>query len=83
MYLGFKHRHPGRLAETKFGYIDLLSNKLDFIEYDISSEDIDSLEYWCDTIYTKETYVPRRGLTSYCKKCPFDDQCKNWKFQPK
>lgn len=83
MYLGFKHRHPGRLAETKFGYIDLLSNKLDFIEYDISSEDIDSLEYWCDTIYTKETYAPRRGLTSYCKKCPFDDQCKNWKFQPK
>lgn len=80
MYLGFKLRHPDRVKETKFGYIDLLSNKLNFIEYELSSEDIDSLEYWCDSILSKEDFVPRRGLTSYCKKCPFDDPCSKWQF---
>ena len=49
-----------------------------FIEYEISTEDIDSLEYWCDTMCHKETFVPRRGLTAYCKKCPHDDACSKW-----
>jgi hypothetical protein len=78
MYMGFKLRHPSRVNETNFGYIDLMSNSLDFIEYEISSEDIDSLEYWCDTMCHKETFVPRRGLTAYCKKCPHDDACSKW-----
>ena len=78
MYLGFKLRHPGRLNETRFGYIDLFANKLDFIEYEIGTEDIDSLEYWCDTICNKDIFVPRRGLTAYCKRCPFDEPCSKW-----
>ena len=78
MYMGFKLRHPNRVNETSFGYIDLMSNSLDFIEYEISSEDIDSLEYWCDTMCHKETFVPRRGLTAYCKKCPHDEPCSKW-----
>lgn len=78
MYTGFKLRHPDRLNETHFGFIDLLSNNLNFVEYEIGSEDIDSLEYWCENILTKEVFVPRRGLTSYCKKCPFDDICSKW-----
>ncbi len=51
---------------------------MNFIEYQITEEDIDSLEYWCDTIVEKEIFVPRRGLTSYCKKCPFDTPCLKW-----
>lgn len=80
MYLGFRLRHPSRINDTKFGYIDLLSNNIKFVEYEISSEDIDSLEYWCDTILSKDILVPRRGLTSHCKKCQFDDICSKWKF---
>ena len=80
MYLGFKLKHPDKLRNTHFGYVDLLANKIQFVEYEINIEDIESLEYWCDTILGKDLYVPRRGLTSYCKKCPFDDPCKNWKF---
>lgn len=77
-YLGFKEKHPARVKQTKFGYVDLLSNNVKFIEYEITDEDIDSLDYWCDTIVNKEIYVPRRGLTSYCKKCPFDEPCSKW-----
>lgn len=80
MYLAFRSKHPSKIHETKFGYIDLLSNNLNFFEYEVTSEDLDSLEYWCDTIYGKEIYVPRRGLTPYCKKCPFDDPCSKWRF---
>jgi hypothetical protein len=78
MYLGFKLRHPERLKETRFGYIDLLANNLEFTNYELSSEDIDSLEYWCDTIFEKDIFAPKRGLISYCKKCPFDNPCKAW-----
>lgn len=78
MFYGFKLKHPTRLKETHFGYIDLLSSNLNFIEYEISVEDLESLEYWCDTIYSKEVFVPKRGFTSYCKKCQFDDVCSKW-----
>lgn len=78
MYMAFRHRHPDKLENTKFGYIDLLSDNLSFKEYEISIEDIESLEYWCDTIDSKELFVPRRGLTSYCRKCPFDEPCSKW-----
>jgi len=80
MFSGFKLRHPGRLAETKFGYVDLLSNNLQFVEYEITTEDIDSLEFWCESIYNKDVFIPRRGLTAYCKKCQFDEPCSKWKF---
>jgi CRISPR/Cas system-associated exonuclease Cas4 (RecB family) len=80
MYLAFKTKHPSKVHETSFGYIDLLSSNLNFAEYEVTSEDLDSLEYWCDTMYSKEIFVPRRGLTPYCKKCPFDEPCSKWKF---
>ena len=75
---GIGLRHPDRVKNTNFGYIDLLSNSVKFIEYSISSEDLDSLEYWCATICDKEMFVPRRGLTSYCKKCQYDEICSKW-----
>ena len=78
MYLAFKNLHPARVKQTKFGYIDLLSNDLSFNEYTIGQQDIDSIEYWCDMIYSKDVFVPRRGLTQYCKKCPFDTPCSKW-----
>lgn len=80
MYLGFKLQHPGQLANTKFGYIDFVSNDINFVEYEVNQEDVDSLAFWCNMINEKEVFVPRRGLTSYCKKCPFDEPCSKFKF---
>jgi len=78
MYAGFKTRHPDRVDAAKFGYVDLMSDNIKFSEYNISYEDKESLDYWCDSIYSKEVLVPRRGLTPYCKKCPFDEPCSKW-----
>lgn len=78
MYEGFRNRHPDRLKFAKFGYIDLMSDNLRFNEYNISHEDREALEYWCDTMYSKEVLAPRRNLNPYCKKCPFDEPCSKW-----
>lgn len=78
MYMAFTNHYGDYSKISKFGYIDLMSNDLSFKEYEINDEDIESIEYWCDTIYGKETFVPRRGLTPYCKKCPFDKPCSKW-----
>lgn len=80
MYLGFKLQHPGRLDNTKFGYINFMSNNFELIEYGVSDEDLDSLKYWANLIVDKKVFIPRRGLTSYCKQCQFDDPCSKWKF---
>lgn len=78
MYSGFMNRHPDKLSNTEFGYIDVMSDNLGFYKYDISVEDLEALDYWCDTIASKEVFVPRRGMTPYCKKCPFDEPCSKW-----
>lgn len=80
MYLGFKNLHPSKMSTTKFGYIDLMSNNLSFNEYEVNQQDVESINYWCDTIKNKKVFVPRRGMTSYCKKCPFDSPCSKWSF---
>lgn len=78
MYKAFKNKHPDKINSTKFGYVDLLSSDLSFKEYKTSSEDIESLQYWSESISEKEIFVPRRGLIPYCKTCPFDKPCSKW-----
>lgn len=78
MWMGFLNRYPDRIPHAKFGYIDLLSTDVSFQEYIVTSEDINALRYWCEQIVEKEVFVPRRGLTPYCKKCPYDEPCSKW-----
>jgi len=80
MYLAFKNLHPGKISSTKFGYVDLMSNNLNFNEYQITEQDVEAINYWCATIEGKDVFVPRRGLTYYCKRCPFDTPCSKWSF---
>jgi len=80
LYLAFRNLHPSKLNQTVFGYVDLLGNNHSFNEYKITEEDVEAINYWCATIESKDIFVPRRGLTSYCKKCPFDSPCSKWKF---
>lgn len=79
LYSAFKHKFPDRISRAKFGYYDLLSSTQKFVEYEINEDDINALNYWCSTIEDDKKFVPRRGLTSYCKKCPFDKPCSKWK----
>lgn len=79
MHEAFRQKHPNKISLAEFGYIDILSSDLSIINYDINQEDVDSYGYWSLNIKDKKVFVPRRGLTYYCKKCPFDDPCSKWK----
>lgn len=57
---------------------DIGSDKNEFIQIDVKDEDINNLKYWARQVDKTEIFAPRRGLTSYCKKCPFDDPCKKF-----
>lgn len=74
----FKHKFPDKANKVHFGYYDILSPNQKFIEYEINSEDPKALRYWCSTIEEDDKMVPRRGLTAYCKRCPFDTPCSKW-----
>ena len=75
----FRHKFPQKALKVHFGYYDILAASQKFIEYEVNEEDAKALKYWCSTIEEDDKYVPRRGLTSYCKKCPFDKPCSKWK----
>lgn len=57
---------------------DVGSDKNELIAIDVKDEDINNLKYWARQIHLTEIFVPRRGLTSYCKKCQFDTPCRNF-----
>jgi len=78
LYKAYLNRHPKRIANTKFGFIDPLNQNVGFNEFHIRDEDLQYYEYWCDKILNTEILVPKRGLIPYCKKCPFDEPCSNW-----
>lgn len=40
-----------------------------------SERDIISAMYWAKEIEETKTFVPRRGFSSYCRGCKFDNQC--------
>lgn len=77
-YVAFAHKNPSKIADLKVGYCDLLSNNTSFIEYEVLEDNISSLKFWCEEVSTADKFIPRRGLTWYCKKCPFDKPCSKW-----
>jgi CRISPR/Cas system-associated exonuclease Cas4 (RecB family) len=74
----FAIKHQERVRNAYFGYIDLLQPKVNFIDFETTKEDIDSLTFWANEMVEEEIFAPRRGLTWYCKKCPFDKPCSKW-----
>lgn len=78
LYKGFETRHPERMSEVKFGIIDLMSQNLNFFEFIVSDSDINNLELWHEKLLATEIFAPKRGLITYCKKCPFDTPCSKW-----
>ncbi len=78
MYNYFAVKHGDRISQAVFGYVDLLSPKILFTNFKITKEDLDSLKFWADELDQENKFVPRRGLTWYCKKCPFDKPCSKW-----
>jgi hypothetical protein len=75
----YSFKNPTKLKQTKFGYVDFMQPKIFFQEYNIEEDDITALKFWTQEIVNEEAFVPRRGLTWYCKSCPFDKPCSKWK----
>lgn len=78
LYQAYQNRHPKRMQDAKFGFIDPMNQNINFNEFQIRDEDINYFNYWCDKISKTEILIPKRGLIPYCKKCPFDEPCSNW-----
>jgi hypothetical protein len=79
MYYAYMIKNNGKaLNNVKFGYYDIMAPKHSIQLLDIYKEDVDSIEYWVSTIEGKKVFAPRRGLTYYCKRCPFDTPCSKW-----
>lgn len=74
----FESKNPDKIGDIRYYAYDIGSERNDLIEMDIRQFDINSLIYWAKQIAASETFVPRRGLTSYCKKCPFDAPCRDF-----
>lgn len=79
LYQGFKYKFYDKIKDARFGYYDITAGNKKFVEQDVNEEDIKSLGFWCATIEEDDKMVPRRNLTPYCKKCPFDKPCSKWK----
>lgn len=78
LHEAFKHKFGPKINQAHFGYYDLLAANQKFVEFNTNKEDAESLKYWTSTIKETEKFVPRRGQTIYCKKCPFDTPCSKW-----
>lgn len=62
-----------------YGLYDLASSSPGFIPSTVDTEDVNALKYWANAILDEDVYPSRRGLISYCKTCPFDKECQEWK----
>lgn len=78
----FDHRHEGKDARVSYYLYDIGSSNVGMNEVEVPDIDVNALFFWAKSAAEAEVYPPRRGLTSYCRSCPFDDPCSNWKDWP-
>lgn len=79
----FKYRNNNKPLRTSYYLWDFGSTVPGAKEIEIEKDDLDSISYWAELLNSTEIFVPRRGLTSLCKSCPFDKECRNWHFPEK
>lgn len=76
----FDYRNDGIATNVSYGFYDLASPKHGFTQFDVTDDDVNALVYWAGMAEETKLFVPRRGLTAYCKSCPFDTPCSKFKF---
>lgn len=76
----FDYRNEGKFAEATYHSYAFngLSSPWNLIA--VEDEDITALKYWVSDYDSTDHFVPRRGLTYYCKKCPFDTPCSKFSY---
>ncbi len=78
MRYAFAYRNNSKDVNIDYKLYDVGTNSPGFVDLVAKAEDVRALLYWAQEAYSTETFVPRRGLTAYCKGCPFDSDCKKF-----
>lgn len=77
----FEIRHDWS-KRTSYHLYDLGSSKPGFVRARPTNTDLNALYYWAHQTATQDVYAPRRGLTAYCRGCPFDAPCSTFDKYP-
>lgn len=77
----FESRNEQR-RKVSYHLYDLGSSKPGFVKARPTKSDLNALHFWVNQAAKTEVYAPRRGLTAYCRGCPFDRPCSMWNHYP-
>lgn len=80
MRYAFEFKNSERDLRVQYLFYDVGSQSPGFVKMQASQKDINALNFWANEIKNAKFFVPRRGLTSYCRKCPFDKPCSKFEF---
>jgi hypothetical protein len=78
MEYAYLKKKEGKPTPVTFGYYDILASSPEIKMIETSREDLEAVDYWTGELSSCNIFAPRRGLTYYCKKCPFDLPCSKW-----
>jgi len=80
--LAIQHQH-GQDAQVDLNLYHLASPKNSFLEIEQPQQsDLNGLLYWANKVGDTQIHIPRRGYTTYCKTCPFDEECSKFDGWP-
>jgi hypothetical protein len=74
----FRYRNQNKQINVSYYVWNFGSNSIGSKEILLERQDFSLLRYWAKTLQDTKTFAPRRGLTSYCKSCPYDRPCSKW-----
>lgn len=80
--LAFEFRNEVK-KKVSYTLYDIGSARPGSIAVDPSESDVRALRFWADEAASTKIFVPRRGLTSYCRGCVFDKPCSNFAITSK
>jgi hypothetical protein len=74
-----KHAFVKPDVTVKYWVYDLGSNRPGFVPVKVDKDSVDKMLFWVNRIVDNPSPAPRRGYVTYCKSCPFDKPCLNYK----
>lgn len=80
--LAFEYRNETR-KDVSYALYDVGTSRPGEALVTPSESDVRALLFWTEEAARTKIFVPRRGLTSYCKGCVFDKPCSTFAITPK
>lgn len=77
----FHYRNSKSVMKPKYFLYDLTGPEKPLTQMQPTEQDVESILYWANQIQ-QGTFVPRRGLSTYCRGCQFDNPCREFHDWP-